>query len=156
MGWYIGDITCINLIRFGRWKIPVEQVLCNRKVVLRVGCMLDSLFLMHRTPSLNLSEKCFRYQKYRIWYICVKYAIIPAWNGKCHTLVSKWESRCLGDGLFEFRVKAQEGIGRVFFCTVVNREVIILHTFIKKTQQTPKKEITIAKKRMREVNDHVN
>lgn len=63
-------------------------------------------------------------------------------------------TRAMGDGLFELRVKAQEGIGRVFFCTVINNEVVILHSFIKKTQQTPKKELDISKKRMREVNDH--
>jgi len=61
-------------------------------------------------------------------------------------------TKSLGDGLFEIRVKAQEGIGRVFFCYVINREIIILHSFIKKTNKTPKKEINIAIKRMKEVN----
>ena len=53
-----------------------------------------------------------------------------------------------GNGLFEIRVKAQEGIGRVFFCFVFNKEIVLLHSFIKKTQKTPKKELEIAIKRM--------
>ena len=39
-------------------------------------------------------------------------------------------TKSLGDGLFEIRVKAQEGIGRVFFCYVINREIIILHSIM--------------------------
>lgn len=59
--------------------------------------------------------------------------------------------KALGQGLFEIRVKSEEGIGRVFFCYVVNKEVIILHSFIKKTQKTPDKEMKIARARMKEV-----
>jgi len=54
-------------------------------------------------------------------------------------------------GLFELRVKSQEGIARVFFCTKVGKKIIMLHSFIKKSQKTPKKEIKIAKTRMNEV-----
>lgn len=60
-----------------------------------------------------------------------------------------------GDGLFELRLKGQEGIGRVFFCALVGRRVMMLHSFIKKTQKTPQREIEIARKRMREVK-HAN
>ena len=54
-------------------------------------------------------------------------------------------------GLFELRVKSKEGIARVFFCTKTGKKIIILHSFIKKTQKTPQKEIRIAKIRMKEV-----
>lgn len=57
----------------------------------------------------------------------------------------------LGDGLFEIRVKAQEGIGRAFFCYVLKQEIVILHAIIKKTQKTPLKELKLAKDRMKEV-----
>lgn len=57
----------------------------------------------------------------------------------------------LGDGLFEIRAKGREGISRSFFCLVKNREIIILHSFIKKSQKTPKKEMKIARKRLKEV-----
>ncbi|MFV9691865.1 MAG: type II toxin-antitoxin system RelE/ParE family toxin [Desulfobacteria bacterium] len=54
-------------------------------------------------------------------------------------------------GLFEIRAKGKEGIGRSLFCTIKGQEIIILHSFIKKSQKTPKKEIALAKKRMKEV-----
>lgn len=60
-------------------------------------------------------------------------------------------TRPFGNGLFEIRAKGQEGIGRAFFCSVLNNEVVILHGFIKKTDQTPKQDLDIAKKRLREV-----
>ncbi len=60
-------------------------------------------------------------------------------------------TKSLGNGLFEIRAKGTEGMGKSFFCTVKNREVIILHSFIKKSQKTPKKELGIAGKRLKEV-----
>ncbi len=57
----------------------------------------------------------------------------------------------LSDGLFELRLKGKEGIARVFFCTMIDREIVMLHSFIKKTQKTPPKEITIAKLRMKDL-----
>ncbi len=54
-------------------------------------------------------------------------------------------------GLFELRVKGKEGIARIFFCTKTGREIIMLHSFIKKSTKTPKKEIEIARRRMKEV-----
>jgi len=56
-----------------------------------------------------------------------------------------------GEGLFELRLKGQEGIARVFFCALVGRRVVMLHCFVKKTQKTPPREIDIARKRMKEV-----
>jgi len=57
----------------------------------------------------------------------------------------------MGKGLFEIRSKGKEGIGRSFFCLVKNKEIVILHSFIKKSQKTPKKEIDLARARMKEV-----
>jgi phage-related protein len=62
--------------------------------------------------------------------------------------------KALGQGLFEIRVKASEGIGRAFFCTIKGKVIIILNDFIKKTQKTPQKEMDLAKKRMKEVKDN--
>src|SRR5271157_2224753 len=59
--------------------------------------------------------------------------------------------RPLGQGLFEIRVKAKEGIGRAIFCTINGKVVIVLNNFIKKTQKTPTNEIALARKRMTEV-----
>jgi len=60
-------------------------------------------------------------------------------------------SRAMGQGLFELRCKGQEGIGRVFYFTMVGREIIVLHSFIKKTQKTPDRELALARKRLKEV-----
>lgn len=57
-------------------------------------------------------------------------------------------------GLFEIRAKAEEGIGRAFFCTMVGRKIVILHRFIKKTDKTPKRELDIALTRQKEVISH--
>jgi phage-related protein len=62
-------------------------------------------------------------------------------------------TRAMGAGLFELRLKSGEGIGRVFYCTLVGRRIIMLHQFVKKTEKTPPKELTIARKRMKERRD---
>lgn len=59
-----------------------------------------------------------------------------------------------GEGLFEIRAKGQEGIGRAFFCTLIEQKIVILHAFKKKSQKTPKKEIELARKRMKEVKEN--
>ena len=63
-------------------------------------------------------------------------------------------TRAMGGGLFELRVTGQEGIARVFYCTVVQRRIVMLHVFIKKSQKTPKRELEIAKRRLQEVLRH--
>ncbi len=60
-------------------------------------------------------------------------------------------SRAMGGGLFELRPKGCEGAARIFYCTLVGKRIVILHGFIKKTQQTPNKELAIAIRRMKEV-----
>ncbi len=57
----------------------------------------------------------------------------------------------MGGGLFEIRAKGKEGIGRALFCTVKGQEIVILHSFVKKTQRTPKKELDKARRRMKEL-----
>ena len=57
----------------------------------------------------------------------------------------------MGSGLFEIRAKGKEGIGRALFCLEKDKEIIILHSFIKKTQKTPKREIDKARRRMKEL-----
>lgn len=60
-------------------------------------------------------------------------------------------TKAIDNGLFEVRVKSKEGIARVFYCTKVGKKIIMLHSYIKKSQKIPKKEIKIAKTRMNEV-----
>lgn len=60
-------------------------------------------------------------------------------------------TRAMGGGLFELRAKGREGIGRAFYCTVVDQRIVILHAFIKKTEQTPQRELDTARARLKEV-----
>ena len=60
-------------------------------------------------------------------------------------------TRALGGGIFELRIKAAEGIARVFYCTVVENRIVFLHQFVKKSEKTPSKELDIARRRMKEV-----
>ena len=60
-------------------------------------------------------------------------------------------SRAFGDGLFELRPRGRSGIGRAFYCFMVGKRVVVLHAFIKKTQQTPDSDIKVARKRLKEV-----
>lgn len=62
-------------------------------------------------------------------------------------------TRAMGGGLFELRLKAKEGIARVFYCTLVGRRIVMLHQFIKKSEKTPRRELGVARKRMKEMND---
>lgn len=62
-------------------------------------------------------------------------------------------SRALGDGLFELRPRSRSGIGRAFYCFMVERQIVVLHAFIKKTQQTPDSDLKLARKRKKELQD---
>jgi phage-related protein len=62
-------------------------------------------------------------------------------------------SRALGDGLFELRPHGRSGIGRAFYCFIVGKRVTVLHAFIKKSQQTPDRELKLARKRLKELRD---
>lgn len=59
-------------------------------------------------------------------------------------------TRALGGNLYELRLKSKEGIARVFYCKVVHHKIIMLHSFIKKTEKIPLKELRIARKRLQE------
>jgi len=61
----------------------------------------------------------------------------------------------LNDGLFEIRSKGREGIGRSIYCYQKGKKIIILHSFVKKDQKIPKRDLEIALKRKKEI-DHEN
>ena len=60
-------------------------------------------------------------------------------------------SRAMGEGLFELRPRGSSGIGRAFYCFLLGRRVVVVHAFTKKTQQTPDKELKLARKRTKEI-----
>lgn len=65
-------------------------------------------------------------------------------------------TRALASGLFEIRVKASEGIGRVFYCCLAGQKINMLHCFINKTDKTPKRELEIALQRLKQVKNDAN
>lgn len=59
--------------------------------------------------------------------------------------------RSLGRGLFEVRSNISDGrIARVIFAPVDGR-MVLLHSFMKKTQKTPGRDIDLAVKRLKEI-----
>lgn len=60
-------------------------------------------------------------------------------------------TKAVGDGLFELRLKAAEGIARVFYCALVGRRIVMLHGFVKKSERTPRRELEIARERVKEM-----
>lgn len=58
-------------------------------------------------------------------------------------------SRAMGGGLFELRLRSRTGIGRTFYCFQVGKKIVVLHAFIKKTQETPLRELAKARQRMK-------
>jgi len=51
------------------------------------------------------------------------------------------------------RLKGAAGIARVFYRAIVERRIVMLHCFVKKTPWTPLKELEIARRRLKEVRD---
>lgn len=53
--------------------------------------------------------------------------------------------------IWELRATGRDGIGRSLYVAASGKRLLILRSFIKKTQKTPKSEIEIAVKRLGEV-----
>jgi len=53
--------------------------------------------------------------------------------------------------LWEMRMKGKDGISRAIYVTAKSRRVVVVRAFVKKTQQTPRREIEIALQRAKEV-----
>lgn len=59
--------------------------------------------------------------------------------------------RSLGKGLWEIRSSISSGrIARVIF-GVADEHMVLLHGFVKKTQKTPKSDLDLATKRLKEI-----
>lgn len=57
----------------------------------------------------------------------------------------------LKDKLWEMRLSGKDGIARSLYVTAVGRRVVVLRTFVKKTEKTPRREIEIALERAKDV-----
>jgi phage-related protein len=53
--------------------------------------------------------------------------------------------------LWEIRMKGRDGISRALYVTAVERRVVVVRVFVKKTQKTPRREIRLALERAKEV-----
>jgi phage-related protein len=60
-------------------------------------------------------------------------------------------TKSMGSGLFEIRLKGTEGIAGVFYCSVVDCRIVMRHSFVKESQDTPPNELEIARTRLLEV-----
>ena len=61
-----------------------------------------------------------------------------------------WAKHLTGK-LWELRLTGRDGIARSIYVTASRQRVVILRTFVKKTQKTPPREIKIALARMKEI-----
>lgn len=86
--------------------------------------------------------------------ILAKYARLTTIMETYGSYLGMPHTKHLGKGLIEMRLKAIEGIGRVFYGTICKNEIVILHSIIKKTQKTPQKDLDIAYKRLLEVKNN--
>lgn len=59
--------------------------------------------------------------------------------------------RHLVNGLWEIRAIAADGSARIFYCWRNDNVFLMLHSFMKKSQETPKRELDKALRRMKEV-----
>ncbi len=56
-------------------------------------------------------------------------------------------------GVSELRIRDRSGIYRIFYYRQSSRGVLVFHAFMKKTQTTPKRELDLAKRRLKELLD---
>lgn len=67
-------------------------------------------------------------------------------------LETKYLRRMTGTkALWELRIAYASNQYRIFLAKIGEKDIILLHAIIKKTQKTPRKEIDIAEKRLWEV-----
>ena len=55
--------------------------------------------------------------------------------------------------LWEMRLKGRDGIARSIYVAASGQRVVVLRTFVKKTETTPRQEIEIALTRMKELRE---
>ncbi len=58
--------------------------------------------------------------------------------------------KSLGNGLLEVRSNLKNRISRVFFC-IIGTKMILLHAIIKKDQKAPKKDLDMARNRLKAI-----
>jgi phage-related protein len=59
--------------------------------------------------------------------------------------------KSLGNKLWEMRMKSMSGIARAIYITVVDRRIVVLHVFTKKSRKTPRSALEVARMRAKEI-----
>lgn len=59
--------------------------------------------------------------------------------------------RIIHEKAYELRIKDRHGIYRIIYVYFGDKEILIPHAFMKKAQKTPKYEIELAQKRLKEL-----
>jgi phage-related protein len=59
--------------------------------------------------------------------------------------------RFLERGLWEMRMKGRDGIARAIYFPAEDRRLVVVRAFVKKSEKTPRREIDLALRRMKEV-----
>ncbi len=57
----------------------------------------------------------------------------------------------LGPGAAELRIRDPGGIYRAFYVVKQLDSILVFHAFVKKTQKTPEAELTLARRRLKEM-----
>ena len=57
----------------------------------------------------------------------------------------------LEDKLWELRIRGKDGIARAIYVTAMNKRVVIVRVFVKKTQKTLQHKLELARQRAKEV-----
>ncbi len=63
-------------------------------------------------------------------------------------LIDTLNSKYLSDDLFELRIKQSTNLVRILYFFRYGKRIVLTHGFIKKSRETPKRELEIALKRM--------
>lgn len=91
----------------------------------------------------------------REWLLALDRPTLQAVSEDLRTLQIGWPLgmplvRKLEPGLWEVRSHVAAGIVRVLF-TVADSEAVLLHAFVKKSQSMPQDALTLARRRMKEI-----
>ncbi len=57
------------------------------------------------------------------------------------------------DQLWEIRIKGRDGVSRALYVTAAGRRVVVVRLFVKKSRKTPHREIALALRRAKEVEE---
>jgi phage-related protein len=70
-------------------------------------------------------------------------------NGLAH--IPEHYVKHLRASLWELRLKGKDGIARALYVVPMEKRLVVVRVFVKKTQATPKQEIALALRRAREI-----